>query len=127
MKTVEARIIISKDAGRISSISVNMPTWSRFEDNGQLSITIPLFGLKTFASDEIDAEDAIKEAIICFCIASEKFGQGFPKELETLGWEAVKETKKHLELNYSIESKNVVFENIMETGNQFAYQNLELV
>ena len=123
----EANVRIEKELDKISSISVSMPTWSRVDDNGNLSVTIPLFGLKTIATDEEDSEEAIKEAIVCFCIASEQHGQGFKKELEALGWKSVKETKKHIELSYFIESKNVVLENIMETGDLFAFKNLELV
>lgn len=124
MKTIGGNIEITKQSG-ITSISAIMPTWNKVEDDNTLSINIPLFGLKTIAIDEEDAETAISEAIQCFCIAAEKFGQGVEAELMTLGWECVK-TKNKSTLTYSIESKNFVLEQIMQTGEQHAFTNIAI-
>lgn len=124
MKTSEANIKITRIEDVLSSISLIMPTWKHQEDTS-LSVIIPLFGIKTFAKDLDDADIAINEAIKCFCIASEKFGQGIEKELQTIGWSTV--DNNHSLLNYSIDSNdNIVLEQIMETGDQFAENNLAI-
>jgi len=124
MKTSEANIEITRADHALSSISVIMPTWKHQEDNS-LSVNIPLFGIKTFAKDIDDTEAATNEAITCFCIASEKFGQGIEKELEAIGWVSLVNGNNSI-LNYSIESSDIVLEQIMETGDQFAKSNLSI-
>lgn len=128
MKTIEANIEIKRENGILSFISVIMPTWNKMDDNDCVSVNIPLFGLKTIAKDETDADAAIMELIKCFSIASEKFGQGIEKELETLGWSLTENSERYSLLTYGIEQNNVinnvVLEQIMETGEQFAKNNL---
>lgn len=127
MKLSEANIEITRFKNTLSSISVIMPTWKHQEDE-VLTVTIPLFGIKTFAKNMEDAEIAISEAIKCFCIASERFGKGVEKELEYIGWDFKAAIGANTSLlNYSIESTNVVLESIMETGDQFAENNLLIV
>ena len=47
-----------------------------------LVVKIPLIGGITYATDHNDAQVAIAEAISCFCIAAEKYGDGVEVELE---------------------------------------------
>lgn len=126
MKTTEGNIEIKRNEGKLSSISVIMPTWRKQEHDSIISINVPLLGLKTIAKDFDDADKAIEEAIRCFCIAAEKFGQGFEAELQTLGWEVSKGEKDESLLTFGIESGNLVFEQIMETGEQFAEKDLAI-
>lgn len=127
MKTSEANIEIIRDNEKLSSISVIMPTWHKIEDDNEfVTVNIPLFGLKTFAKNDDDTIVAINEALKCFCISSERFGQGIEKELQVLGWTFVKTEGNRTLLNYSIESNNFVFEQIMETGDQFAENDLAI-
>lgn len=129
MKTIEANIEIKRQDGILSSISVIMPTWNKVDDKGFIGINIPLLGMKTIAKDEVDADAATMELIKCFSIASEKFGQGIEKELETLGWSFVESLEGHSLLTYEIEqnnARNIILEQIMETGEQFAKNDLVL-
>lgn len=41
-----------------------------------------MIGLETVAKDKEDAKVAMREAIECFCIAAEKFGNGIVQELK---------------------------------------------
>ena len=126
-KTTEANIEVKKNQGRVVSVSVIMPTWNKVEDDHSFTtITIPLFGLKTIAipNNDSDAVTAINEALKCFCISAEKFGQGIEKELQSLGWSLVNSDQESSLLNYSISSSDVVLEQIMETGDQFAENDL---
>ncbi|MEP6949369.1 MAG: hypothetical protein ABI863_08850 [Ginsengibacter sp.] len=125
MRTSEANIEVKRNEdGLLSSISVIMPTWNKVDHENVISITIPLFGIKTFANDNEDCEVAIQEAIKCFCIAAEKFGQGLEAELQALNWSITRENKLLSSLNFSVETKDVVLEQIMETGDQFVEDNL---
>ena len=90
MNTIEANIEITRANDKLVSISVSMPVWSKeSEFDGNIHVHLPLLDIDTIASDEKDAEFAIKEAIQSFCIASEKFGEGLEKELQALGWKQV--------------------------------------
>jgi hypothetical protein len=124
MKTAEGNIEIKRKNGALCSISVIMPIWSKLLDDATISVDVPLFGLKTFVKSEEDVDVAVEEAIKCFCIASEKFGQGIEKELQTIGWTF--ENEKDDLLNFIIDSENSVFEQIMETGEQFAESDLQV-
>jgi hypothetical protein len=86
MQISEANIQITRNGGKLSSISVSMPVWSKHADDGNLIVFLPMLGLETIAKDDNDAEQAIEEAIISFCIASERWGQGLDKELQALKW-----------------------------------------
>jgi hypothetical protein len=133
MNTTEANIIITRDAssneGKIHSISIFMPVWSKQSDHGNLPVQLPLLGIDTIAVDEKDAEKAIEEAIISFCIISEKFGQGIEKELFSLGWKAIdRETGEHI-LGYTISDESdadAMLERLMQTGDNYVNQHLEI-
>lgn len=125
MNTTEANIEIIRHGETLSSVSVIMPRWIKAEYDNTLSVNIPFFGIKTFAKDEEDSEIAIEEAIKCFCLAAERFGQGVEAELQTLGWNRIKEENEHSLLSYSVPDTNVVLEQIMQTGEQYAH-NLEI-
>lgn len=126
MNTIDANIEITRHGKTLFSVSVIMPTWNKMEDDNVLSVNIPLLGIKTFAKNEDDAEEAVKEAIQCFCLSAEKFGQGLEKELQTLGWLRSKNEEKHVLLDYSVSDNNYVLEQIMQTGEQHAYADLEI-
>jgi hypothetical protein len=125
MKVREANIEIKRHGGHLSSILVIMPKWNKVEHDDTLSVNIPLFGIKTFAKGEKDAEIAIEEAIKCFCFSAEKFGQGIERELEALGWTFVNEDENSSLLTYTIADSNIVLEQIMQTGEQYSHK-LEL-
>lgn len=127
MKTSEANIEITRKFSEISSVSVIMPTW-RQPDDEILSVSIPLLGLKTTARNIDDADVAIQEAIKCFLIACERFGQGAEKELEAIGWSLLSKENGTSLLNYSIEQTqtSIILEQIMETGEQYAEHDLVL-
>ena len=124
MKTAEGNIEIKRKDGILCSISVIMPIWNKLLDDSTISVDVPLFGLKTFAKNEEDVDVAVEEAIKCFCIASEKFGQGLEKELQTIGWTF--ENEKDDLLSFIIDSDNSVFEQVMETGDKFAETDLAI-
>lgn len=123
MKPTEANIDITRRGNKLFSVSLNMPTWSKCEDDRSLSVHIPLLGIKTFAHNKSDTEDAIREAIKSFCIASDKFGQGIEKELAALGWKLVKDGAEHTELGFT--PNDDMLEQIMQTGDQYAEAKLE--
>lgn len=126
----EANIQILRNNGILSTISVNMPIWNKLEFDGTLSVSMPLFSLRTYALNEDDSQEAIKESLICFSIGAEKFGQGLEKELQTLGWEiAETSTENLIELSYSIKSNNNTFdvmEEIIQTADIYALSNIEI-
>lgn len=127
MKTTEANIEIKRNGdGKLISVSAIMPTWSKMEDDGNLTVNIPLFGIRTFAKNSADSDVATKEAITCFCIASEKFGHGLEQELIVMGWEIIEDSLDRVTLNYSVESRDFVMEQIMQTGEQFAFEETNL-
>lgn len=104
-----------------------MPMQKKVGDDGFLKIDIPLFSIRTFAKNEQDAELAIEEAIKVFCINSEKFGAGLENELRILGWSHNIEQEETISMVYNVSDTNVVMEQIMETGEQYAHnQSLEL-
>ncbi len=127
MKTAEANIEINK-IGNESTISIIMPTWQKVEDdNNFFTVNVPLFGLKTFSLNEEDTITAIHEALKCFLISSNKFGQGIEKELQALGWNIIEKEDNRTLLTYSIDSSNFVLEQIMETGEQFVEADLSIM
>ena len=71
----EATIDIFREEGQLRSVSVVMPIWDKVEGDQSIIIEIPLFGTKTFVFDDIDANQAIDDAIKFFCKNSEKFGK----------------------------------------------------
>lgn len=49
-----------------------------------LNINIRSLCIETIAKNELDIDKAIEEAIISFCIISNKFGKGIQKEIELI-------------------------------------------
>lgn len=125
MHTSEANIEIIRRNGKLISLSVIMPTWKQ-EDGHKFIVTIPLFAIKTSAKNHDDADTAIEEALKSFCIQSEKFGQGIEKELESIGWKVKSASDNITLLNFSTSDTDIVLEQIMETGDQFAQEGLQL-
>lgn len=125
----EANIKLSMLNGKVIAISVNMPIWNKVSDHGNLLVSLPFLGIDTIAKDEADSEKAIQEAIVSFCVVSEKFGQGAEKELEALGWIRVDgETGEPL-LGYNIstdEDVEGVLERIVNTGENYVNPHLEI-
>lgn len=119
--TTEANIKITRNGSKVTSISVSMPIWTKLNDSGNLSIQIPFLGIETIAKNENDAEKAIEEAIISFCIISEKFGQGIERELQVLGWKAIAADS----LEYDVNTDSVL-EGIFKTGENYVNPHLEL-
>jgi hypothetical protein len=129
MNTTEANIKITRKGGKIDSISVLMPIWNKQSDHGNLLVNLPLLGIDTIAKDEKDAEKAIEEAIISFCIVSEKFGQGVEKELLSLGWTAIDGETGEPILGFTISDNsdaNIMLERLMQTGENYINQHLEI-
>lgn len=125
MKINEANIEIIRDNGKLSSISVAMPIWDKPVEDGFLSVNIPLFGIKTFAKDELDSEIAINEALKAFCINSERFGKGLETDLKIMGWDFIEQKENICVMAFSVSNSNSVIDQIMQTGEQFA-RKLEL-
>lgn len=129
MNTTEANIKITRNGGKIDSISVLMPIWNKQSNQGNLLVKLPLLGIDTIAKDEKDAEKAIEEAIISFCIVSEKFGQGVEKELLSLGWTAINGETGEPVLGYTISDEtdaDAMLERLMQTGDNYVNQHLEI-
>lgn len=126
MNTTEANIKITRNGDKISSISVFMPIWNKHSDHGNLLVQLPLLGIETMAKDENDAEKAIDEAIVSFCIVSEKFGQGIEKELQALGWIHIHSETCEPVLGYNVSDTDVMLERLMLTGENYINQHLEI-
>ncbi len=126
METNEANIKITRDGERISSISVSMPIWTKTSEQNNLLIKLPLLGIETIAKDELDAEKAIEEAIISFCIVSERFGQGVDKELKVLGWASVNNEVGEDLLGYNVEDGDSLIERLIQTGDNYTNAKLEI-
>jgi len=122
MNNLETNIEIFRRGNKIEAISVLMPIWNKLSDHGNLIINLPLLGIETIAKDENDADKAIEEAIISFCIVAEKFGQGIEKELISLGWSF---EEKSNSLVYVSENNSVV-EQILKTGDNYIKSHLEI-
>ncbi|PUZ22483.1 hypothetical protein GA0116948_10980 [Chitinophaga costaii] len=120
--TTEANIKITKDRDKIFFVSVHMPIWTKWNEFGNLSVNIPLLGIDTIAKDEHDAEKAIEEAIISFCLIAEKFGQGIQKELQALGWSLIDSSN----FKFDVNDDNAVLDRIFKTGDNYVNENLEI-
>jgi hypothetical protein len=120
----EANIDIVRKDGKLASVSVVMPIWDKQGEDDIFAVEIPLLGMKTFAKDEIDAEIAVQESIELFCLNAEKFGKGLESELKILGWSFNNQNKDFTSMSFN--STNVVYDHIMQTGEQIAHK-LDLV
>lgn len=126
MQTNEANIKLTRNGGKVASISVQMPIWSKVSDHGNLLIDLPFLGISTIAKNEEDSEKAIEEAIVSFCLISDKFGQGVEKELETLGWIPVNSENGEPLLGYSVDNADELLERILQTSEPYAKEKLEI-
>ncbi len=126
MRVQEANIKITREGGKLSSISVQMPIWNKISEHGNLIVELPVLGIKTIAKDDNDAEKAIEEAIISFCIISERFGQGIEKELEALNWVHSDNESGEPVLGYNIDDPDAVLERILETGENYVNPHLAI-
>lgn len=124
MSTSEANIKITRRAGKLSVISVSMPVWSKISSHDNLLIKLPLLGIDTIAKDEMDAEKAIEEAIISFCIVADRFGKGVERELEALGWKIFSRDKDAPGLEYEVPESQDMLERLLETGENYANPHL---
>lgn len=121
MEINEATIDILREEGQLRSVSVVMPIWDKVEGDQSIIIEIPLFGTKTFVFDDIDANQAIDDAIKFFCKNSEKFGKGLEYELLALGWDFCDSFEENkTTMSFTIPSKDTVLEQIMNTGEKQA-------
>lgn len=125
-KTISGSIEIKRNRGKLDSISVVMPIWDKTIEDGFLSINIPLFAISTFAKDESDIDQSVREAIQLFCINSEKFGNGLENELRVLGWNHGETKKQTTALSFEVSQRNQVFGQVMQTGEEFA-EKLDIV
>ena len=126
MGTNEANIKITRSGDKISSISVSMPIWTKVSEQNNILIILPLLCIETIAENEADSEKAIEEAIISFCIVSERFGQGVEKELIVLGWVTVENEAGDDLLGYNIEDNDSLIERLIQTGDNYTNANLEI-
>ncbi|SIQ69879.1 hypothetical protein SAMN05880574_12147 [Chryseobacterium sp. RU37D] len=108
MEFKEATIEIHRKAGLLKSVSVAMPTWDKDENDGSISVNIPLFGLKAFVFDDMDQDVVVNDVIKSFCISAEKFGTGLESELSVLGWEYCEENENKITMSYLVHSKDFV-------------------
>lgn len=126
MNITEANIEIKRTANKHVSISVSMPVWSKeSEFDGNILVKLPLLDIDTIASNEQDAEIAIKEAIQSFCIAAEKFGEGIEKELQALGWKRVDHNGNPI-LGFCVSETDELLERLFRTGDHYINPDLEI-
>lgn len=116
----EANIDIIRRDNNLVTVSVAMPVWDKPSNDGFISIDIPMFGIKTFAESDKDANSAIEESIRLFCMSAEKFGRGLEFELVNMGWNITSDKDGLTCMSFSIPETFTVIEQIMHTGDQFA-------
>lgn len=124
--TTSSNFKINRTKGGHISISVLMPIWNKQLDSGNLLIHLPLLNIETYAQNELDSVEAIKEAIASFCIVSEKFGQGIENELQSIGWKSINSVSGEIDLGYCASDPDSMLERIMQTGENYITQNLEI-
>lgn len=125
MKTSAEPIIeVIRHNEKLSSLKVIMPIWNESGEDNKIYTKIPLLGgLKTYSINENDTDIAVKEAIECFCIAAERYGNGLENELENIGWVLTLSSDNRTVLN--IDSSNSMFNLVLQTGETTAL-DLEL-
>lgn len=126
MQINEANIEIVRQDEKLFSIALQMPKWNKIGLDGTITVKMPLFGLKTYATNDEDAETAAEEAIKSFCLMAEKFGEGLEKELELLGWTLFSVAENKCNLVFNVSDTDFVFEQVLQTGEQFANANLQI-
>jgi len=130
ISATEANIRITRRGKMTEAIAVVMPIWNRRSEKGNLLVNLPLLGIETVAKDETDAERAIEEAIISFCLVADKFGQGIEKELQALGWIPVDTENGELLLGFSLSDSTeieLLLEQICHTTENYVNPHLEIV
>jgi len=125
MRINEANIEINRRDGKLISVTIDMPIWDKLGVDNFISVNLPLFGIKTFAKDELDADVAVRESITAFCINSEKFGKGLESELKLIGWSFNEQKNDFTSMSFEVPNSNSVIDQIMQTGEHFA-EKLEL-
>ncbi|MXN90166.1 hypothetical protein GR160_02920 [Flavobacterium sp. Sd200] len=108
----EATIEIRRDRtnNNLESVSVVMPVWDKENSDGSISITMPFFGIKFHAFNNMDIDKLAKDAIKGFCINCERFGLKLETELLALGWQELTKST----MVYKVD--NFVFEQMVHTG-----------
>lgn len=130
ISATEANIRITRRGKMTEAIAVVMPIWNRRSEKGNLLVNLPLLGIETVAKDETDAERAIEEAIISFCLVADKFGQGIEKELQALGWIPVDTENGEPLLGFSLSDSTeieLLLEQICHTTEKYVNPHLEIV
>ncbi len=126
MENMEANIVITRNEGKLASISVQMPIWSKeSEFDNNTIVKLPLLGVETIAKNEYDAEIAIKEAIQSFCVVAEKFGQGVEAELQSLGWKIVDSNGNPI-LGFCVSETDALLDRLLQTGDNYINEKLEI-
>lgn len=120
MKTNLPTIDIFRENSQLKSISVVMPLWDKVGIDDSIVVNIPLFGLKTYVFDDIDENKAIEDAIKTFCKNCEEYGKGLEVELSHLGWSLVNKDYEKVTMLFNISDKDIVIEQIMDTGEKQA-------
>jgi|JI81BgreenRNA_FD_contig_21_10045962_length_644_multi_5_in_0_out_0_2 hypothetical protein len=124
---IEANFEIIRKNRKIQRVSVSMPIWTKTSDtDSHLSIQMPLLGIESIAKDELDAEQAIEEAVRLFCIASEKYGNGLETELEATGWKLLS-SKQGKSLGIELSDDLQYLDRIFQTGENYVGQDLDLI
>lgn len=129
ISATEANIRITRRGKMTEAIAVVMPIWNRRSEKGNVLVNLPLLGIETVAKDETDAERAIEEAIISFCLVADKFGQGIEKELQALGWIPVDTENGEPLLGFSLSDSTeieLLLEQICHTTENYVNPHLEI-
>ena len=125
MSDSQANIDIKRSNGKLVSMTLVMPIWGKIAADGLMQIAIPLFNMNTFAKNEADVGDAVRESLQLFCVNTEEFGNGIENELRLLGWDFISENDGITSMSFSPPSQNTIFNQVLGTGNEFR-EELEL-
>lgn len=122
METMEANIEIVRSGSTLPFVKIILPIWEKPTDDGFILVSIPFLNLETIAETSDEIEIAAEEAIHCFFIAAEKFGQGLEKEIESLGWRKQHGAQPDNDTLFNLTRKDPVFNGMMNTGSAMALQ-----
>lgn len=123
MNSTGANIDIVRGGGKLNSVSVALPVWSKNQIDGTLSVSIPMLNINTVAWNDADVQVALTEALTLFVLNCEKFGEGLENELKLAGWNFTNKSSNKTSMCWGTDDE--VIERIMATGNDFA-QTLEM-
>ena len=128
----EANIKITRENGKLISISVTMPFWLEDIAHDVPEVTIPIFevtipGLNaiTFAGSIAEAEVEVGRILKDFCVHAEKSGQGLEKELEAIGWTRAEHSEEPA-LGYNFDKVDEMLEQILKNGEHYVNPHLEV-